>query len=74
MVFLHGGGWCMGGLGTEAFICRLMCLRLGLVVFEVAYRLYPDVHFPTPILDSYDGVKWVNQRALRINIALILNT
>lgn len=60
MVFLHGGGWCMGDLDTEAFFCRLICKELGLVIFDVAYRLYPDVNFPVPILDSYDAVKWVS--------------
>ena len=63
LVILHGGGWCMGDLDTEGFLCRLLCHRLRVVVFTVAYRLYPDVKFPVPIHDSYDAVKWIGQNA-----------
>lgn len=63
MVFFHGGGWCMGSLLTSAFECRLLCLRLNMIIFDIAYRLYPDVPFPVPILDSFDATKWVAANA-----------
>jgi acetyl esterase/lipase len=65
MVVLHGGGWCMGDLDTEAFLCKLLCHRLGILIFNIAYRLYPDVKFPVPIYDSHDGVRWVAENAAR---------
>lgn len=55
----HGGGWCMGDLDTEALLCRTLCVRFGLVVVNVGFRLYPDVDFPVPIHDCYDALKWV---------------
>ena len=66
-VLFRGGGWCMGDLDTDAFTCKLLCHRLNMLVFNVAYRLYPDVKFPIPITDSYDAVKWVAQNASRFN-------
>ncbi|KAI9710277.1 MAG: hypothetical protein M1820_002771 [Bogoriella megaspora] len=63
LVFAHGGGWCMGDLEMDAFTCRLFCKELRVLVFSVGYRLYPDVEFPVPILDSYDAVQWVAQNA-----------
>lgn len=60
LVLIHGGGLCMGDLGTEAFLCRYLCASLNIVVVNVGYRLYPEVGFPTPILDTYDAMKWVS--------------
>ncbi|KIV81733.1 hypothetical protein PV11_03896 [Exophiala sideris] len=59
MVVAHSGGWCLGGLETEEFICRLLCIRLNMVVVNVAYRLSPEVSFPTHLFDVYDAIKWV---------------
>ncbi|RMZ86741.1 hypothetical protein DV736_g6031, partial [Chaetothyriales sp. CBS 134916] len=59
LIFSHGGGWCMGGLDTEEFICQLLCLRLRLIIVSVAYRLAPEALFPTGIFDIYDVMKWV---------------
>ncbi|ETI27161.1 hypothetical protein G647_09843 [Cladophialophora carrionii CBS 160.54] len=63
MVFAHSGGWCMGGLDTEEFICQLLCIKLGIIVVNVGYRLAPEWRFPTPILDLYDVLKWVSVNA-----------
>lgn len=58
-VVIHGGGWYMGDLETEATLCRILCHHLGLLVVDVDYRLYPEVDFPAPVTDVYDAVKWV---------------
>lgn len=62
MVYAHSGGWCMGGLDTEEFICQLLCMRLGLIIVSVAYRLAPEWFYPTAILDTFDIMKWVGSR------------
>ncbi|KAF2095315.1 alpha/beta-hydrolase, partial [Rhizodiscina lignyota] len=54
----HGGGWFMGDLDSEAFLCRLFCFKFGMIMVNVDYRLYPDVQFPVPITDCYDAIKW----------------
>ena len=59
VVFFHGGGWFMGDLDTETHDCQVICSRLGVAVFNVAYRLYPEVDFPVPIYDAYDSVKYI---------------
>ncbi|KAI1620253.1 Alpha/Beta hydrolase protein [Exophiala viscosa] len=66
MVVAHSGGWCLGGLETEEFICQLLCLRLNMVVVNVAYRLSPDVSYPTHVFDVYDTIKWVAVNAQSI--------
>lgn len=59
MVMFHGGGFCLGGLDTEEFLCRLLCHRLSVVVLNVAYRLAPEFPFPCGAEDALDAVKWV---------------
>lgn len=65
MVLVHGGGLCMGGLGTDRFIGQLLCSRLGVVVVSIEYRLLPDVSHEVPVWDVYDGMSWVQQNAGR---------
>lgn len=59
MVFSHSGGWCMGSLDTEEFICQLLCIRLNIVIVSAGYRLAPEYSYPTGCYDVYDAIKWV---------------
>jgi len=59
MVYSHSGGWCLGGLETEEFICRLLVTKLNIIIVSVAYRLAPEFPYPTGIYDVYDVIKWV---------------
>jgi acetyl esterase/lipase len=59
MVYAHSGGYCMGGLDTEEFICQTLCMKLGIIIVSVAYRLGPEWLYPTSVLDTYDTIKWV---------------
>ncbi|KAK5197953.1 hypothetical protein LTR92_002198 [Exophiala xenobiotica] len=63
MVFAHSGGWCMGGLETEEFICQLLCIKLNIIIVSVAYRLAPEVSYPTICYDVYDAMRWVSVNA-----------
>jgi acetyl esterase/lipase len=59
MVYSHSGGWCLGGLDTEEFICRLLVIQLRIIIISVAYRLAPEFSYPTGVYDVYDVIKWV---------------
>ncbi|KIX93239.1 uncharacterized protein Z520_11094 [Fonsecaea multimorphosa CBS 102226] len=63
MVYAHSGGWCMGGLDTEEFLCQLLAVRLGIIVVSVDYRLAPEWSYPTCVYDVYDVIKWVSVNA-----------
>lgn len=56
----HGGGWCLGGLYTDQFVCELMCRGLGIIVVDVDYRRAPEHKFPVMFDDVYDVVKWAS--------------
>ena len=61
VVNAHGGGWCLGGLDTEGFLCQLLCRSLDIVVVDIGYRLAPEVNQKDCVLDVYDGVIWVSR-------------
>ena len=59
VVVAHGGGWCLGDLDTEAFLCELLCRSLKVIVVDVGYRLTPEVDHKDCVFDLYDAVRWV---------------
>lgn len=60
LVWLHGGGFCLGGLDNEELLCGQFCEIYGGVAFNVEYRLAPEHPFPTPVYDCHDSLKWVS--------------
>lgn len=59
-VDFHGGGWGLGDLETEAHICRHLCVKAGVVVIDVDYRLAPEHPFPTAITDSWAALQHIH--------------
>lgn len=54
---MHGGGWVLGGLGSEQAWCRHVCGRVGIAVADIDYRLSPEVRFPVAIYDCWTAIK-----------------
>src|SRR5438128_1734737 len=52
LVFLHGGGWTVGDLGTYEPFCRQLANATGCVVVWVDYRLAPEHPFPAAFDDA----------------------
>ena len=59
LVWLHGGGWVVGGLDSHEDICRLLCTRSGLAVLQVDYRLAPEHPYPAGLQDALAVVREV---------------
>lgn len=51
VLYLHGGGWMLGGLGSHEFITAELALELGTLVVAVDYRLAPEHPFPAALDD-----------------------
>ncbi|KAI1615959.1 alpha/beta hydrolase fold-3 domain protein [Exophiala viscosa] len=68
LFYVHGGGWTLGDLEGEDLTCRAMCVRAGVVVVSVDYRLAPEHPFPRGTEDSWEALQWTvkNQKDLRI--------
>ncbi|WP_285357273.1 alpha/beta hydrolase [Pseudomonas sp. lyk4-R2A-10] len=51
VLYLHGGGWVVGGLDSHDFICCELAMALGAMVVVVDYRLAPEHPFPAGFED-----------------------
>jgi acetyl esterase len=59
LVFIHGGGWVIGGLETHDPLCIDLAIELDLPVVAVDYRLAPEFPFPAAFGDSLAATRWV---------------
>ena len=59
LLYLHGGGFCIGGLETHDALCRQLALRSGGAVMALDYRLAPEHRFPTAVNDAWDALRWL---------------
>ncbi len=49
LVFVHGGGWVMGGIQSHGHIARWIAAETGARIVQVAYSLAPEHPYPTAI-------------------------
>jgi acetyl esterase len=61
-VFLHGGMWTIGGLGSHDRLCRRMALATGSSVLAVDYRRAPEHPAPAAVDDAVAAVLWASAR------------
>jgi acetyl esterase len=58
-LFIHGGGWVIGGLDTHEPFCIDVAIELDVPVVAVDYRLAPEHPFPAAVEDSIAAAQWV---------------
>src|SRR3954452_8233950 len=49
LLWLHGGGWCIGDLDGFDRVCRALCNAAGATVVSVDYRLGPERPYPAGV-------------------------
>ena len=59
MLYLHGGGFVIGGLETHDSLCRQLALRSGGAVLALDYRLAPEHRFPAAVGDAWAAMHWL---------------
>jgi acetyl esterase len=62
LLYLHGGGFLVGGIDSCDHICRRLAHESGAVVASVEYRLAPGHPFPGPLHDCLDALEWFLQQ------------
>lgn len=68
LVYLHGGGWTLGGIDTYEPLCRKLANATGRVVIAVDYRLAPEHPFPAALEDTWNALEWVAANATWIGV------
>ena len=59
LVYFHGGGFTIGGIGTHDALCRRLAHLTHCAVLSVDYRLAPEHKFPVAQDDAWDALQWV---------------
>lgn len=59
LLFLHGGGYCLGGLESHDSLCRDLAALAPCAVLALDYRRAPEHRFPTAYLDALDAWTWL---------------
>ncbi len=53
VLFMHGGGWVLGGLDSHDELVRRLVAGSGLTIVAVDYRLAPEHPFPAALDDAF---------------------
>lgn len=64
MLYLHGGGYVMGGISTHAPFAARLSADTGLPVLLLDYRLAPEHHHPAALDDALAAVEWLISRGI----------
>ena len=59
MLYLHGGGFVVGGLESHDDVCAELSHRTGCTVISADYRLCPEHPHPAPYDDAMTAYRWI---------------
>lgn len=75
IVYVHGGGWVMGGLADFDALSRNLTARSDCAVLLIDYRLAPEHPFPAGLEDVEDAIRWAAARSgqlIGVDVPLIV--
>lgn len=67
LLFIHGGGWCIGSIDTYDHVCRYLCNNGKFNVFSLEYSLAPEYPFPAAVKQSFEAYDWLYSNASKFN-------
>jgi acetyl esterase/lipase len=68
LLWIHGGGYCLGSLREDDYRARQLVENLGAVVVSVDYRLAPEHPFPAPMDDCYAALHWLSENCDQLQV------
>ncbi len=68
LLYLHGGGWVIGGIHSHEEICRRIANRARATVAAPDYRLAPETPFPGAIEDCITTLRHLGDESVSLGI------
>jgi len=68
VIWLHGGGFVMGGLDSDHPWATRLADGSGAVVISVGYRLAPEDPYPAALDDAYAVLTWTAEHAVELGL------
>jgi acetyl esterase/lipase len=62
LLYLHGGGYCIGSVNTHRSLAARLSAASGLAVLLPGYRLAPEHPHPAAVDDAVAGYRWLLDR------------
>ena len=66
LLYLHGGGYVLGGLDGHDDVCAELCLHAGIEVLLLDYRLAPEHVYPAALDDTEAAYRDLRARGRRV--------
>jgi acetyl esterase len=67
VVWVHGGAWVSGSKETVANYLKIVASH-GYTVVGIDYSIAPEKHYPTPVLQTNDALRYIQQNASRLHV------
>lgn len=68
ILYLHGGGWVAGSVGTHDGVCASLAADAHAIVASVQYRRAPESPFPAPNDDTFAALQWLAEFARELDV------
>ena len=59
VLYMHGGGWVLGGIETHARVVRELALRADVAIVFPHFSLAPEARFPVALEQCYRALRWI---------------
>jgi acetyl esterase len=59
IVFIHGGGWCIGSIASHTEQCIRVSESSGMSILSLEYSLAPEFPYPQAVEECQDAVNWM---------------
>ncbi len=68
ILFIHGGGWCVGSVNSYDNVCRYLCDKSCFNVFSLEYGLSPENKFPIAVNQAIYAYDWLSENSINLGI------
>ncbi|MDQ8728114.1 alpha/beta hydrolase [Bradyrhizobium sp. LHD-71] len=68
LLYMHGGGFVVGGLDSHQPLCRGLAADSSAAVLSIGYRLAPEHKFPIAFEDAVDALAWIGRTGRSVGL------